>query len=493
MACEGPDVGEAAPRWADSDLVAASSVSLKPTSDIGSWNVTARGDVTALYRNVDDGTSFTTADDATTMVQSTAGSPTASFKVGFSGAPAGGATAVAANYRVQGSGARGTAQIELYDGDTFLQRGAARPVTSGTWSNYTDTFGGLAVADANRLRARVIFTNESGKGSLAATALWLTVTASDPLANVHQSCGTWVLDQVSSLRDYTNDALDTALATPSLRGLSIRVGWKDVQSDFSLFDGGLTKLSAQPNLAYTIRFMAGSSTPDNLLTDAAYYYTFGQKKIPTPFRNAAPNLSAAGNPAFEAAFEGMISKMASYARAHGIRLIHLSWYGRDWAELNCDESLTSQPGFTYAGWLTAHKRLIDIALRYAGSDLAVEFPMSGHVDRLKCGSAQKDILDYLESRLDDFSPLLFLQGNGLPDYATGAPAQGRPIFYGRQMATAHDYPNATSSYTWADIYGFLNTSPERATYLEVYKESFVGAHRDVLRAQVAQFAKGCSL
>jgi hypothetical protein len=46
MACEGPDVGEAAHRWADSDLVAASSVSLKPTSDIGSWNVTARGDVT---------------------------------------------------------------------------------------------------------------------------------------------------------------------------------------------------------------------------------------------------------------------------------------------------------------------------------------------------------------------------------------------------------------------------------------------------------------
>ena len=34
------------------------------------------------------------------------------------------------------------------------------------------------------------------------------------------------------------------------------------------------------------------------------------------------------------AYDAYLGKLATWSRANGVKLLHLSWYGQDWAELN---------------------------------------------------------------------------------------------------------------------------------------------------------------
>jgi hypothetical protein len=276
--------------------------------------------------------------------------------------------------------------------------------------------------------------------------------------------------------EWITDAL-TDFAT---RGLSVRVPWNAL-NDGILDAGGA--LAAAAGKAYSIRFMAGRHTPDAVFDAGSPSYTVGGQRVPTPFfPDGSPNT------VFESYFEAEVAHLAAYCRGHGIRLLHLPWYGQDWAELNNGTEVRSQPGYSQSAFIRAHERLIDIALRYAGDDLAVEFPLSGYGPLDQVGAA---LADHVVSVAGANSQRIYVQANGLgPNGDWGAPnAQteqamdqavwSRPVSRGEQMIQ----PGA---YDWASIFNTVRGNA--ATYVEIYIESFRGNGSDQLRQQVGAFA-----
>ena len=162
-------------------------VDLTPSGDVAATNVVpvVAGSAVkggSLWAQVDDGSSFSAADDSATLVRTKLRSKTATHTTSYAGAPAGTITDVVVNLRATRTPlARGTVRVRLYDGSTLLGSGPPHALAEA-YTNFSDDFGDLAVADASNLRTTVKFTNTSGKGELFYTALWLHAayqTASD--------------------------------------------------------------------------------------------------------------------------------------------------------------------------------------------------------------------------------------------------------------------------------------------------------------------------
>jgi RTX calcium-binding nonapeptide repeat (4 copies) len=295
--------------------------------------------------------------------------------------------------------------------------------------------------------------------------------------------GTWVLIQVVGATQLNNQSqwISDALTDVPTRGLSLRVPW-NAMSD-SLLDTGKAIADAAGK-AFSIRFMAGRYTPQAVFDAGSPSYTANGNRVPTPFfSDGSPNTI------FESFFESEVAHLAGYCRSHGIHLLHLPWYGLDWAELNNGAEVRAAPGYSQAAFINAHERLIDIALRYAGDDLAVEFPMSGHGPLDQVGAA---LADHIVSVAGANSARIYVQSNGLAaDGDWGAPNQetersmddavwSRAVRRGEQMIQPGDYD-------WAQV--FANPIANGADYVEVYIESFRGNNAAQLSAQIAAFAQ----
>ncbi|HUT89682.1 MAG TPA: hypothetical protein VMY37_09310, partial [Thermoguttaceae bacterium] len=190
--------------------------------------------------------------------------------------------------------------------------------------------------------------------------------------------GTWVLQQVTDQAELDRllpKTIGPALKTPHIRGFSLRVPWKAIDQDFGLLEAGW-KIARDHGVSYSVRFMAGRHTPAGVFDRECRFYLGGRggrEKIPMPFmEDGSPNT------VFEKEYDAFVARLAAWCRAHDVRLLHLAWYGQDWAELNHGKEVRSQAGYRYENWLRAHVRLIDVGLRYAGEDLAVELPFSGY-------------------------------------------------------------------------------------------------------------------
>jgi len=176
-----------APVGAAGSVDPSAGVDLTPSGDVAATNVVpvVAGSAVkggSLWAQVDDGTSFSAADDSATLVRTRLRFKGAEHTTSYAGAPPGTVTDVVVNLRAARSPlARGTARVRLYDGSTLLGSSAPHALTEA-YTNFSDDFGGLSVADASNLRTTVKFTNTSGKGELFYTALWLHAayqTASD--------------------------------------------------------------------------------------------------------------------------------------------------------------------------------------------------------------------------------------------------------------------------------------------------------------------------
>jgi hypothetical protein len=165
--------GEGGPQEIEPVTQELTVVALKPTSDVTKTSVVGVGDTSALFRDVDDGTSFSGSDGDTTYVRSNA--TTSSHRVGYSGAPAGTVTQAVVSYRARTSSASGTAQVKLFDGSTLVGTGAVRTLGS-SYANFTETFSGLNVGSGNNLRTEITFKRTSGTGNLRYTLIWISVT-----------------------------------------------------------------------------------------------------------------------------------------------------------------------------------------------------------------------------------------------------------------------------------------------------------------------------
>lgn len=170
LACGLPEDGE--PIDAESSDL-ATGVLLRPDRDI--WVNGAVGDPnnTDLYRNVDDGTSFTQADNGTSTVKC---SSSCAHSLGYAG-PSGKISRVVVKYRATAWLSQGTIQIQLFDLSNLVAQGPVRSVASSKqWSNHTETFSGLSISDISRLRTKVLLNRKSGNNAVSYTQIWIEAT-----------------------------------------------------------------------------------------------------------------------------------------------------------------------------------------------------------------------------------------------------------------------------------------------------------------------------
>jgi hypothetical protein len=299
--------------------------------------------------------------------------------------------------------------------------------------------------------------------------------------------GTWVLQQVSSpgeLSRLSESVLKPALATPGLRGFCLRVPWQAIGTNFNLLDQGLLMARAN-HLAYSLRFMAGRHTPEPVFADGCRFYRSerSREKVPAPFlEDGSPNL------VFEKHYEVLVSRLAGWCRTNQVRLLHLAWYGQEWAELNHGKEVRALKGYTYENWLRAHQRLLDIGLKHSGDDLTVEFPFSGHGPLTDAAVA---LAEYVIQKNGPRNQNFYCQANGWgPNGDWGAPSAevekafdrvwALPICRGQQAIQPADYD-------WKVLYQKLYEN--HATYCEVYAPSFTQKRKSLLRDEISRFAR----
>ena len=101
--------------------------------------------------------------------------------------------------------------------------------------------------------------------------------------------------------------------------------------------------------------MAGRHTPQRLFDAGCPYYVVGKKgqeeKVPVP-------MTADGKPnaIFEREYDAYVSRLAEWCHSNNVHLLHLAWYGQDWAELNNGVQVRALPGYTYDAWYQAHTK-----------------------------------------------------------------------------------------------------------------------------------------
>lgn len=318
---------------------------------------------------------------------------------------------------------------------------------------------------------------------VALLAVGQSRVAASPLTGT--VCGTWVILEPTGLTDLNNRRaqIESALTLPGVVGLSLRFRWNVIDTDFSLLEAGLA-IAQGKGKAFSVRVMAGKYTPARVFTDGSPSYLLSSGlKVPTPFTaTGSPNL------VFEAAYDEFVGRLAGWARAHGVALLHLPWYGQDWAELNLGPEVRAAPGYSLSAWTTAHRRLVDIAARYSGPELAVELPLTGSGPLATGPSA--GLADYIIATVGAGSDRFFIQANGWGPNGewgtTSATTEAqfdqiwqKPVLRGLQAIQPQDYD-------WTQLYGSLSSIG--ATYAEVYLASFSLARKELLAAEIARFA-----
>ncbi len=125
-----------------------------------------------------------------------------------------------------------------------------------------------------------------------------------------------------------------------------------------------------------MRFMAGRHTPTRVFDKGCAFYTKSSPNVKQK-RSLLPSMPTAPRTRSSRSNTRLWSGGNRRCINH-VHLLHLAWYGQDWAELNHGKEVLALRGYTFENWLKAHQRLIDIGLKYAGEGLAVELPFSGH-------------------------------------------------------------------------------------------------------------------
>jgi chitodextrinase len=170
-------------------LAETASAVQNPVHDINANSVIGVGQSsTSLYKDVNDGMSFGSADDDGSYVRSKAGVAYASNTVSYDGSqldskPVSSVTVYLRAYK--GSAASAMAHVELYDGATHLGAGSWHSLGSH-YDNYQDTFSNLSVKNAKNLRTKVTLHNTSTSGAPRYTMVWIKVQYADGSASSNE-------------------------------------------------------------------------------------------------------------------------------------------------------------------------------------------------------------------------------------------------------------------------------------------------------------------
>jgi hypothetical protein len=160
---------------------ATSSVrSLLPAVDVATSKVQAWSAGTslssALYRTVDDGTTYAASDDDTTRVQSLSGATASSHMVAYP-TVAGSVTSLSTHIRARRTQyASGSVRLKVYDGESLVGTTPAHSLGTA-YSNFDHYFDGLQVLDGSQVRVEVLLTNSAGRGNIRYTQQWVDTTS----------------------------------------------------------------------------------------------------------------------------------------------------------------------------------------------------------------------------------------------------------------------------------------------------------------------------
>lgn len=139
-----------------------------PSADFGGSHMTGSPSATALAADLKSGQGY---------LQSAPQQPWADHTLGYEGAVSGPTTSVTTYLAAEAvSGATGTAQVVLYNGDTLVQYGSEHALSASLVS-IGETFSGLDLASPRDLRTRIVLHVTNGKGALRVTQAALAVTA----------------------------------------------------------------------------------------------------------------------------------------------------------------------------------------------------------------------------------------------------------------------------------------------------------------------------
>ena len=186
-----------------------------------------------------------------------------------------------------------------------------------------------------------------------------------------------------------------------------------------------------------------------------------------------------------------MTRLAEWCRKNSAPLLHLAWYGQDWAELNHGQEVRAAPGYRYENWLRAHMRLLDIAFATADAKLSTELPFSGHGPLTDAASR---FADYVVSEIGGWNPIVLLPGQRMGSTRRMGRAQrghrsrvrqgldASAICRGLQMIQPQDYD-------WTAVFRRLYDT--KATYCEVYAQSFEKEHRKQLADEIGKFMTYC--
>lgn len=338
-------------------------------------------------------------------------------------------------------------------------------------------------------------------GSLLAVFA-LTPSAPAAQTNAQAATGIWAIRQVltDSALTAAESEINNALASPGIKGLSIRVPWNALEDGSGNFDPTVLNhartIANNAGVDLSIRFMAGRWSPDRLFTSPLnvhhydkFFSDLGQTmEVPLPFlTTGAPNV------AFEQQWEGIVAHLAHWCRANNVRLLHLAWYGEMWAELHHAIDVRNETGYSYNNFLVAHQRLIDIGLKYAGSDLAIELPYSGGGPLI---DVIDDLTDYIIGKIGPSNDIMFVQANGWDHLGEwGVPPAEYPATETAKDAGLFPKPALRAlqsinpyDFDWNLVFPALYNL--HATYGEIYTPSFNNSHphKADLNSEIAAFA-----
>jgi hypothetical protein len=281
---------------------------------------------------------------------------------------------------------------------------------------------------------------------------------------------------------------DAKVTVPAVSGFSLRFPWSAVDEPDrlgSLLSAG-KRVADENGLKFSVRFMAGRSTPQRLLVQMGTAYTASNaagEVFPTPFRSDGH----AGNPYFADAYEALLRRLATWYDANGCTLLHAAWYGMDWAELNHGMEVRSAPGYSQPAWLSAHQGLVDraAAVQVAHPDVVFEWPMSGYGPLAALSPA---LTDHIVRRFGASSDKAVIQANGWshegqwgahsPEVDAAMDACfGRPVARGVQAIQGWGGSTQHPQYTRTQIAGALNRARAcSARYVELYLPTLLSAN-----------------
>jgi hypothetical protein len=286
--------------------------------------------------------------------------------------------------------------------------------------------------------------------------------------------------QVSSTSalNYFTPAINQAMAIPGIQGLSLRAPWTAISSNLSIFAAGL-QIAHADHVNLAIRFVAGEDTPAQDMGNSTVLSGSDGRLIPLPWGAGSTPTSFVPNTTFVNAYKATVDELASYARANGIRELHLPWFSGPTAEIYLGGEIEHAPGYSLQNFLDGYEELVNIAMSVAGNGLTVELPMSG----IGTGSVVRPLEQYIVSRYGSDPADFIAQWNDLTGNG-GGELNAPGLQTGRQMMGQGDF-------NWAAAYQTLEA--EHSKTLEIYLQSFATnlPHAALLRQEVKAFAAIC--